>query len=232
MTNHIIYFLVFITAFVSGCAVLFMRIGKKTLKLILAFSGSYLLGITILHLFPKVYSSNSPVNGSFILIGFLLQILIEYFSEGIEHGHIHVYKRTEKTFPIMMMFALSFHSFIEGIPLAGELTDTKKIFATGIILHNIPIAIAMMSMLILSSQKKKSAIFWLIFFAIMSPLGALFGNYLSLPEIYLTNILGIVIGIFLHVSTTIIFESSNEHKFNLMKLTIIIAGMAMALLGT
>jgi len=42
--------------------------------------------------------------------------------------------------------------------------------------------------------------------------------------------LGIVIGMFLHISTTIIFETSENHKFNLLKLSSIIAGVSSALL--
>lgn len=232
MTSNIIYFLVFITAFVSGCTILFMKIGNKSLKLILAFSGSYLLGITILHLIPEIYSGILPTNGIFILVGFLLQIIMEYFSEGIEHGHMHVHKHQKKNFPLTTMIALSVHSFIEGIPLAGELTETKRTLATGIILHNVPITIVLMGMLLTAGQKKVYAVLWLVFFAIMSPLGALAGNYFLLPETYLMNILSIVIGIFLHVSTTILFESNDEHKFNLIKLTILIAGMGLAVLGT
>ncbi|MDB4280415.1 hypothetical protein N9863_02210, partial [Flavobacteriaceae bacterium] len=38
----------------------------------------------------------------------------------------------------------------------------------------------------------------------------------------------ISIGIFLHVSTTILFESSKDHKFNLAKLSTIIAAIVIA----
>jgi hypothetical protein len=43
-------------------------------------------------------------------------------------------------------------------------------------------------------------------------------------------VLGVVIGMFLHISTTIIFETSENHKFNLLKLSSVIAGIAGALL--
>ncbi|RZV65520.1 MAG: ZIP family metal transporter, partial [Flavobacteriaceae bacterium] len=38
----------------------------------------------------------------------------------------------------------------------------------------------------------------------------------------------VVIGIFLHVSTIILFESNEEHRFNLRKLMIIILAVAIA----
>ena len=234
MTSELIYILLFTTVILSGCSVLFLKIGTKALKLILAFSGSYLLAITVLHLIPEIYSAANVKTGIFILCGFLLQILIEYFSEGIEHGHIHVHQHEEKTFPVTVMLALSVHSFLEGMPLAGDLNDTKKSLATGIILHNFPIAIALMSMLIQSGQKKGNAIIWLVIFSLMTPLGALAGNLLEGNMGLITNysnyIMAVVVGIFLHVSTTILFESSEHHRFHLMKLAVILAGMGLAIL--
>ena len=235
MTSQLIYLLIFITAVASGTAILFLQIKNKTLKLILAFSGAYLLAITVLHLIPEIYSTASVKTGIFILAGFLLQILIEYFSEGIEHGLIHVHKHSETTFPLTVMLALSVHSFMEGIPLAGDLTDTKKSLATGIILHNVPIAIALMSMLIQSGQKRGNSIVWLIVFAFMTPLGAFAGNLLagniSEASNYSHYMLAIVVGIFLHVYTTILFESSDEHRFHFIKLAVILAGMGLAVIA-
>lgn len=233
MTIQLICFLLFITVVVSGCIVLFFKISNQLLKLILSFSGAYLLGITVLHLIPEVYEGANTTIGIFVLAGFLLQIFIEYFSEGIEHGHIHLHHHHDKTnFPVTIMFALSVHSFLEGMPLSGEYTTTKQSLATGIILHNIPIAIALMSMLIQSGQKKGWAVFWLILFALMTPFGAFAGDMLEtsigLVTNYEKNIMGIVVGIFLHVSTTILFESSEHHRFHLMKLATIILGIALA----
>ncbi|MBI4929273.1 MAG: ZIP family metal transporter [Bacteroidetes bacterium] len=234
MSGELIYILLFITVIISGSSVLFFQIGGKTLKLILAFSGAYLLAIAVLHLIPEIYSNANVKTGIFILAGFLLQILIEYFSEGIEHGHIHVHQHEEKTFPIAVMLALSVHSFIEGMPLAGEFTETKKSLATGIMLHNVPIAIALMSMLIQSGQKKGIAFFWLFVFALMTPLGALTGNLLEGNMHLITNysnyLMAVVVGIFLHVSTTILFESSEQHRFHIMKLVTILAGMGLAII--
>jgi hypothetical protein len=40
-----------------------------------------------------------------------------------------------------------------------------------------------------------------------------------------------VIGIFMHISTTILFESSDVHRFNLAKLGAIIIGMTLGILS-
>jgi hypothetical protein len=48
---------------------------------------------------------------------------------------------------------------------------------------------------------------------------------------YFDQIMGVVIGIFLHISTTILFESSVDHKFNLKKIVAVLLGVTIALAG-
>ena len=45
---------------------------KKNLKLLLAFSGSFLLSLTVIHLLPEVYESHNHNVGIFIMIGICL----------------------------------------------------------------------------------------------------------------------------------------------------------------
>ncbi len=232
MTNYLIYLLLFIGVIASGSIVLFIKIEQKILKLILSFSGAFLFAITILHLIPEVFDSSSASIGVYILAGFLFQIFLEFFSEGIEHGHIHVHKHAEPTFPATMMIALSVHSFLEGMPLSGAWGTAKESLFIGIILHNIPIAIALMTMLLQSNISKEKAFSWLIIFALMTPLGTLTNTFIGESiaiEGFSEKIMGMVIGIFLHISTTILFESGDEHRFNLVKFATIVAGMSIAL---
>ena len=79
---------------------------KSHLKLLLAFSGSFLLSLTVMHLLPEVYGFEESLaaghndhaghdhdsgsrTGIFIMIGILFQIILEFFSKGAEHGHVH-----------------------------------------------------------------------------------------------------------------------------------------------
>ena len=50
---------------------------KNNLKLLLAFSGSFLLSLTVMHLLPDVYKSDNPTIGLFIMGGILFQIILE-----------------------------------------------------------------------------------------------------------------------------------------------------------
>jgi hypothetical protein len=45
---------------------------------------------------------------------------------------------------------------------------------------------------------------------------------------YYTQITAVVIGILFHISSTIIFESSEGHKFNIAKVSMIILGIGLA----
>lgn len=236
--NYLMYILLFLSVIISGSSVLFVNIGGKNLKLILSFSGAYLFAISVLHLIPEIYSSHTENIGIFILIGFFAQILLEFFSEGIEHGHIHVHKHDhgKHIFPYAMMIGLSIHSFLEGMPLANLATDSHSPLLTGIIMHNIPIAMALMTMLLQSHISKQRAIMWLIVFALITPLGtftsyAIGENMIGNFSVYFDRIMAVVVGIFLHISTTILFESSENHRFNLFKFMVILLGAGFALLS-
>ena len=111
--------LLFGSALLGGLGIfLFKKDNSNRLKLVLSFSGAYLFAITVLHLMPDVYSSENPQIGLFILGGFLLQIFMEQFSEGIEHGHIHKHSHKQFVFPVGIMISLCLHAFLEGMPLA------------------------------------------------------------------------------------------------------------------
>lgn len=224
----------FFCAFLGGSAIFLVKSDKsKLLKLILSFSGAYLFAITVLHLIPDAYSGpDSREIGIFILIGFLLQIFLEQFSEGVEHGHIHKH-HDGHIFPYGIMISLCLHAFLEGMPLAKD-QHNELIF--GIALHHIPAAFALASIFMQNNFKKSSILMYLILFAVMAPLGfyvsiGLSNGTIGGVDAYFNKIMGIVIGIFLHISTTILFESSADHKINLRKMIAVLLGIGVALIG-
>lgn len=226
-----IILLLFFSAFGGGIGVfLFRKDLGKNIKLILSFSGAYLFAITVLHLIPDAYQSGDHYVGVFILGGFLLQILIEQFSEGIEHGHIHHRLPEHAAFPIGIMLSLCLHAFLEGMPLA-EGHQEELVF--GIALHHVPAAFALGSVLVQNNIRRLNVLVLIVVFALMTPSGYILSGILSQSmvgmEVYFTRIMGVVIGTFLHISTTILFESSDEHRFNLRKTIAVILGSGIAL---
>ena len=80
---------------------------SRNIQILLTFSGAYLLAVSLLHLLPELFHHNTTPNiGLFILGGFLIQILLEYFSQGIEHGHFH--KSNIIPFSVLIFFPVLF----------------------------------------------------------------------------------------------------------------------------
>jgi zinc transporter ZupT len=224
---------------IGGLVVTYLKATNKSqfIKLALAFSGGFLLAIIFQHLIPDIYADGKAKMGIFILLGFLVQLVLEYFSGGIEHGHVHVHKG--QPLPWVLFISLSVHSIIEGIPLGNEymgiIHDHEHGHGSlfwGIIFHQVPVAIALMTLLMNTKLSQIQSWGVLVLFAIMTPIGVLIGFNVSPAQIGLDVhvILAIVVGMFLHISTTIIFETTENHKFNLMKLTSILVGCSLAML--
>ncbi len=195
---------------------------KKNLKLLLAFSGSFLLSLTVMHLLPDLYLNQNPTIGLFIMLGILFQIILEFFSKGAEHGHVHDHDKLLKM-PWLLFISLCIHAFLEGFPVGHQ----HKL-ALGIAIHHFPIAIILTTFFLNAELNKKALFLFMIFFAIMTPLGTLVSEILTTINNYYTEITAIVIGILFHISSTIIFESSEGHKFNIAKISMIVLGITIA----
>ena len=218
-----IYFLPVLSVLLGFVAALLLKPKNPLgLKLLLAFSGAYLLSVTVFEFLPDVYSSENPHVGLLIMGGILLQILLEFLSRGAEHGHLHHDENSTK-FPWLLLISLCIHSLLEGFPL-----NNREHLLHGVVLHKIPVAIILATFLISSRISKYKAAAFLMLFALMTPLGSWLSGNFSILQDYEIYINAIVIGIFLHISTTIIFEASKNHKFNAGKMLAIIAGIMIA----
>lgn len=233
----------FASVFASGLVLLLVKIPRNPMRLLLAFSGAFLFAMSLLHLVPELYSTGGAEVGIWILVGFMIQLLLEFASQGIEHGHVHHHDHGHShnvaRVPFGVIIGLCLHSFLEGMPL-GVNTSTDEVFTpflTGIVLHNIPVAIAFMGLLLHYGNSKLKAILWLVVFAVMTPMGMLAAYFAGMQltgslEPYFNSVTGIVVGIFLHISTTILFETSENHRFNAAKFITILVGIATAWLVT
>jgi zinc transporter ZupT len=195
--------------------------------LFLSFSGAYLLSITVLHLIPDVFESQQKNIGVYILFGIVLQTVLEYLSKGAEHGHFHAHELKDHV-PWLLFISLSLHAFLEGMPLG---LNGENTLLWAIVIHKIPIAIILGVFLKNSNLSTGKVFLFLSIFAIMSPLGSLVANEIYLLQQFENELNALVIGIFLHISTAILFESSNNHQFNLKKFIAILVGFAVAFIS-
>ncbi|MCF8408186.1 MAG: ZIP family metal transporter [Crocinitomicaceae bacterium] len=225
----------------GGFTVSYLQATNKTqlIKLLLAFSGGFMLSIAFTHFIPELYSHQANTIGYYILLGFLIQLILEFFSGGIEHGHVHIHKGEKM--PWALFISLSVHSIIEGIPVGNALSgvghivdhghghDINSLFF-GILFHQIPVAIALMTLLLKTDSSRLKAWIILLLFGLMTPIGVIVGMTVEAEHLGLNEdiILAVVVGIFLHISTTIIFETSENHKFNIFKLVSILIGCTLA----
>jgi zinc transporter ZupT len=217
------YLLPLLSVIIGYIVALIIRPKNKTnLKLLLAFSGSFLLSLTVMHLLPEIYESANPNIGLFIMLGILFQIILEFFSKGAEHGHVHGHP-TMTQIPWLLFISLCIHAFLEGFPVSHH-----HDLAIGIAIHHLPIAIILTTFFINAGLNKKAIFIFMITFAVMTPLGTILSDYLPVLNVYYTEITAIVIGILFHISSTIIFESSEGHKFNIAKVSMIVIGIALA----
>jgi zinc transporter ZupT len=203
-------------------AVLLKPKAKQNLKLLLAFSGSFLLSLTVIHLLPDVYESENKSVGIFIMCGILFQIILEFFSKGAEHGHVHGHDKLTQM-PWLLFISLCIHALLEGFPV-GRHHD----LAYGIAIHHLPIAIILTTFFLNAQLNKVALLIFMVTFAIMTPLGTLVSDSFPILNEYYTQITAVVIGILFHISSTIIFESSEGHKFNIAKVSMIILGIVFA----
>jgi zinc transporter ZupT len=219
-----IYILPILAVLLSFAFVYYAKPGNKGgFKLLLAFSGAFLLALTVFELIPEAYKDTPPKTvGVFVMLGILLQIFLEFFSKGAEHGHVHL--DSEKTnFPWSLFISLCIHSLLEGLPIAEN-----KVILYGILVHKIPIAIILSIFLLHSQIKLGKAVLFIFLFSLMTPTGSYIAANVEMASKYHAAAMALVIGVFLHISTVILFESSEGHKFNLQKLLVIIIGITIA----
>ena len=223
----------FISVLLGYLVALFLKPkDKKNIKLVLAFSGAFLLSLTVLHLLPELYDAHEHSEhehateriGVFIMLGILFQIVLEFFSKGAEHGHVHGHTHHQlHQIPWLLFISLCIHALLEGFPVSHH-----HGLSWGIAVHHLPIAIILTTFFVNGGLGKLPIFLFMMGFAIMTPIGTILAEQLPVLMNYRTEMTAIVVGILFHISSTIIFESNEGHKFNVFKLTVIILGTLLA----
>jgi zinc transporter ZupT len=245
----------FFTPLLSGLLIYLVPKGKSAgYKLLLVFAGAYLFAITVIHILPELYQKSSEIEwiGLFVLAGFFLQQLLEYFTSGVEHGHLHTHHDHDHSHghkhdhghhhphsthqrtisALMLLSALCVHAFLEGgmlaKPVYGVAVYDLNAILLGIALHRAPAAFALMTVLVSQLRSKTKALPYLIGFSLAAPIGLIIATHLANEEVLsqtgLILLYALVSGNFLHISTTIVFESSPDHRFNAKKMAVAVVG--------
>lgn len=206
----------------------------RHIRLLNAFTGAFLLSLTLLHLLPELYHDRGVAGepgrgalliGSLMLAGFFVQVALDVISMGVEHGHSHA---LHGKMPVGVIAGLCLHAFVEALALGDgqHHQESRRLLLVSIVVHNYPVAIALLGMLLQSGLSRRTSITLLALFAAMGPLGMFISAHTPLAN-YSRELMAIVIGIFMHISTTILFEASDVHRFNFAKLGAILLGTAL-----
>ncbi|WP_420580287.1 ZIP family metal transporter [Reichenbachiella sp.] len=235
----------FVSALLGGLYALKVTKTKESqVKSVLVFAGSFLFSITIVHILPELFETHKDQFhiGLFILGGFFFQQVLEYFTSGVEHGHMHVHQhgRQHSVWSgVSLMAALCIHAFLEGTILAHpeviHASHSQGSLLTGVVLHKIPAALALMTVLSCQYKSRRTQLSLLLVFACASPIGVVVGHGLGPMGLFseegMVMLFAFVAGNFLHISTTIFIESSPEHHWNSRKLLISLLGAGIAVVS-
>ncbi|SHM11010.1 Zinc transporter ZupT [Chitinophaga jiangningensis] len=204
---------------------------------LLAFTGAFLFGVTIMHLLPEVYHELGHAAGAYIVLGFFLQVFLQQLSHGMEHGHSHLPNENHHHHIAVtpLLLGLSIHAFMEGIPLGFQYEDQSALpsLMLGVAAHKIPEALTLITVMIHAHKSKQQLWQILIIFALVTPVAAILagwlGNRFEVVSHYLVYLVALVIGAFLHISTTIFYESGTKHhELSRKKVMAIALGLVLA----
>lgn len=219
--------------------ILYRRWTDNKMNYLLTFSGAYLLSVTMLHLVPESATKLGFSMGAYMLAGFFLQQFLQKFTHGVEHGHAHVGHDHHHIPALSLIIGMAVHAFAEGVPLGASYHDGSTVPALyiAIALHKLPEAMLIASLLIYNKNKKIKVLGLLALFAALSPASSLLTHYLGGSidgfQKVLPYIIAMVTGSFLHIGTTIFYESGNKlHSISWKKWALTLSAIALALLTT
>jgi hypothetical protein len=162
---------------------------------------------------PDVYEVKSNI-GICIMLGILFQI-IQFFSKA-QNMDIHACMYI----PWLLFISLCIHAFLEGFPVSHH-----QDLAVGIAIHHLPIAIILTTFFINSHLHK--SYFGFIHLCINDSIGTLASDFLPILNDYYTEITALSSGYYF-IFPLYHFESSEGHKFNIAKVSMIVLGIALA----
>ncbi len=246
--------LLFIVTVVGGSLPLWMKnFDEKRTNYLLAFSGSFLLSITLLHLLPESFEDlGGHKAGVFVLAGFFLQLIIQRVTHGVEHGHSHVHAEVhhhdhshghdhshhghKHAVPLTsILLGLSVHAFMEGLPLGFNyrMPATEHSLYLAVAAHKLPEAMLITS-LVWSLKGRKNAFITLVLFSLITPAASVIADMLGkryhLMSEVVMGLVPIVAGAFIHIATTIFFESgTRQHMLTWQKTIAILIGVGIGL---
>lgn len=220
MSTTFIVYLAIIAAcsLLGGMLPLAANWSNRSLIMPVSFSGGVLLGAAFFDMIPESSVLLGAKIGLPLMAGFLLIFVLEHFlivhphpEEAAEHGqahHIHM--------GLTAYAGLSVHSLLDGLALSSAYRTPAlgAVVTLAIVLHTIPTAFALTSLLLLDRWARGAIVLWMTLFALSIPAGALI-TWLMLVDAG-SSIIGAAIalsaGTFLAIATSDLLPQIREHE--------------------
>ncbi|WMM24444.1 zinc transporter ZupT [Tissierella sp. MB52-C2] len=220
---------------------------KRFLAIALSFSAGIMIYVSFMAMLPEsmelIESYFGDRRGHLIaLMGFFGGMLITAAVEKLVHkfgGHYHGHGNHHhgpndehlSKLGIMSAVAIAIHNLPEGLAIfTAGLKDISVAvpIAAAVILHNIPLSIAISVPIYYSTGSKKKAFLYPLFVGLCQPLGAIIG-YLILSQFFNDLVFGILFsivgGIMIFVSLDELLPSSQRYENHHVSVYGAIAGM-------
>ena len=237
MSWIIVIVLIFASGFLGGLLSFIVPHEKQNfINYLLIATGAYLFSILIRHIIPNAVTHYGEYVLIWVLVGFFLQHVIQQFSQGVEHGHTHIHEHLPLHKLVYILLGLGIHAFFEAAPLV-ESHSSENIFSgllIGLILHKIPECFALACLLSHSVKTNTSRLFWIFLFSLITPFAILLFQSYEQSNLFSFQkfgaVIGLICGTLLHISTTIILETTNnKHQIKGYKILCLITGFSLSL---
>ncbi len=222
-----------ICSLVGGMLPLIATWSNRSLLLPVAFSGGVLLGAAFFDMIPESAMLLGSRVGMPLMVGFLLIFVLEHFlivhphpEEAAAHGQAHHIHLGATAYA-----GLSFHSLLDGLALSSTYSKPALggVVTLAIVLHTIPTAFALTSLLLMDRWSRTAILGWMTLFAFSIPVGAIATWFVL--EGTSDRVIGFAIalsaGTFLAIATSDLLPQlrHSEHAHNL-PLVFLFAGLA------
>ncbi|MBC8590248.1 zinc transporter ZupT [Wansuia hejianensis] len=219
---------------------------KRFLALSLSFSAGIMIYISFMEILPEgielIEAHKGHETGHILALtsffgGMILTALLEKLVHKIggdehhDHGHDHIHGEHLSNLGIMSAIAIGIHNLPEGLALftTGLKDITMAIpIAAAILLHNIPLSIAISVPIYYSTKSKRKAFFYTLLVGLCQPIGAILG-YLVLSSFFDDVLFGILFsmisGIMIFVSLDELLPTSQKYEDHHISVYGAIAGM-------
>lgn len=198
---------IFAIGIIGALPPLFKKWSDRQLHLFIAFGAGVFLGAIFLHLLPDAMAEGTSKTASgMVLLGFLIILLVERTllrSHRLHCGNACAHRH--EMVGITAFIGLSVHSLTAGFALGVGITEPELalIIFIAIIAHKATAAFSLSTMFRLAEFSRKKTLSLILFFSLMTPLGALISLPFisSLSGLSLAIPTGLTAGTFLYVAT-------------------------------